>query len=112
MSEIVKGEEAPSQEATVADWEGLYGDTNHPGCPRVIKFTSADAFSISGDDGDASKPWTGSGKLLASGNIVVDLSSKGGPGDLEGRWTGSGICWVREGENAIESDGSANWFVR
>jgi hypothetical protein len=99
------------EDAEASTWEGTFSDTNHPGCPRTITFTTdaKDTFTISGHDGDKSQPWEGSGVVLESGNIVIDLSSKGGPASLEGKWTGTGICWVKEGDDAIDTDGSDNW---
>ena len=91
-------------------FEGIFDDVKHPGCPRVIQFLEDEVtVKVCGHDGDANAPWTGSGKLNEQGNLVIDLSTKGGPSELEGKWTGTGIVWVRDGNHVIENDGKDMW---
>eukprot|EP00658_Telonema_sp_P-2_P077704 TRINITY_DN7088_c0_g3_i8.p1 TRINITY_DN7088_c0_g3~~TRINITY_DN7088_c0_g3_i8.p1 ORF type:complete len:615 (-),score=136.44 TRINITY_DN7088_c0_g3_i8:415-2259(-) len=102
--------EEPPEE--VGHWEGEYSDVNHPDGVRRIGFTSLarDELMIAGHDGDEAQPWQATGMVLTGESILVDLSSKGGPSALEGRWTGSGICWVMDGEEELENDGSDSWI--
>merc|ERR1712086_960298 len=72
---------------------GTFADTNHPGCPRVIRYAaySTEVLELSGHDGEEDQPWTGSGKVTGPDTLLVDLSSKGGPAALAGKWSGTGI---------------------
>jgi hypothetical protein len=90
------------------NFAGTYSDLSHPGCPRIIEFSSADRVVVTGHDGDPLKKWTCVG-TTAGTTIRVNFSDKGGSTDLEGKWTGTGICWVKDTGVPIKGASGDNW---
>lgn len=92
---------------------GTYADPNHPGCLRVVSFTSSTGtYKVYGTDaaGGEGVPCVGKGgddipwgplpgTIDANNNVIVDFSTKGGPSDLSGTFNGTfadgnlGIHW-------------------
>ena len=71
----------------------LYLDVKHEYAPRKICYLKNNKLRITGQDSQNGKRWVASGTIDKNNNIVLDLSSKGGPKNIKSKITKKGVIF-------------------
>lgn len=79
----------------------LYLDPKHEHAPRKIYYLKNNKLKIVGRDKPTAKNWVASGTVDKNKNMVIDLSSKGGPKNIKAKVTKQGLLF--EDNNLWES---------